>query len=361
LNPKFLELFHSENADALVGRPVTDFWAPECRGMIAERGRRRSQGLPVPINYEGVAQRDDGSQFPVQVAVTMVDLPDGPINLAFFTDLTELKETQAELKRHQEHLEELVVARTADLHSALADLEHMSYSMVHDMRAPLRAMQGFARLIEAKCPECRQSPAADYLQRICEASNRLDRLITDALNYNKVVRENPPLLPVDLGRLLRGLVHTYPNLQPPAADITVEPTTELVVLGNESLLTQCFGNLLDNAVKFVAPGVHPRIRVWAQSSTLNHQPSTSIYIADNGIGIPKDAQEKIFGMFQRMHHETEYPGTGIGLAIVKKAVERMRGRVGLESEPGRGSVFCVELPKATKAQPQAQDQLSHAA
>src|SRR5262249_53894910 len=113
VNPKYLELFRCQSAEALVGRPVTDFWAPEHRGLIEERARRRSQGLPVPTNIEGMAQRDDGSQFPIQLATTVVELPDGPAALAFFTDITELKQAQAELREYQEHLEELVAARTA--------------------------------------------------------------------------------------------------------------------------------------------------------------------------------------------------------------------------------------------------------
>jgi signal transduction histidine kinase len=254
----------------------------------------------------------------------------------------------------------------------------MSYSMVHDMRAPLRAMQSFAEIMQEGCADCQRPPGLDYLHRIRESSNRLDRLITDALSYNKVVRENLPVTPVDIGKLLRGMVQTYPNLQPPAAEITLA-FEELWVLGNESLLTQCFGNLLDNAVKFVAPGVRPRVRVRAelvesgellvdspgpspsghQPSTMNHlsskaQPAKEdqlvrIYIEDNGIGIPKDAQERIFRMFQRMHPESDYSGTGIGLAIVRKAVERMNGRLGLESEPGQGSRFWVELPGTAEA------------
>jgi signal transduction histidine kinase len=243
--------------------------------------------------------------------------------------------------------------------------------MVHDMRAPLRAMQSFAGLMQQDCPDCMRPPALDYLNRIRKASTRLDRLITDALNYNKVVRENLPVEPVDLGRLLRGMVQTYPNLHPPAADITIE-LTDLVVLGNPSLLTQCFGNLLDNAVKFVAPGVHPRVRIWAEavespqstarrpepavaSSTIKNQkskienPAVRIWVEDNGIGIPKEAQGRMFKMFQRMHRENEYTGTGIGLTIVKKAVERMGGQISLDSEPGKGSRFCVELPRPADA------------
>jgi PAS domain S-box-containing protein len=282
------------------------------------------------------------------------------------TDITERKRLQA-------HLEEVVEERTAKLHEALADLEHMSYSMVHDMRAPLRAMQGFAEMIKEEFADCRRPPALDYVHRIRESANRLDRLITDALNYNQVVRENLPTTPVEIGRLLRGMINTYPNLQPPVAEISLE-IDELFVMGNESLLTQCFGNLLDNATKFVAPGIRPRIRVWAEPADVEHGSVTAsecgasehehtprsapnattvrIWIADNGIGIPENAQAKIYHMFQRMHRESEYPGTGIGLAIVKKAVQRMGGRVGLESEPGRGSKFWVELTSPTRAQSQ---------
>jgi signal transduction histidine kinase len=253
--------------------------------------------------------------------------------------------------------------------------------MVHDMRAPLRAMQSFAGLMQQDCADSLRPPALDYLNRISKASDRLDRLITDALNYNKVVRENLPVEPVDLGRLLRGMVQTYPNLHPPAADITIE-LTDLVVLGNPSLLTQCFGNLLDNAVKFVAPGVHPRVRVWAEAvkspqsiarppepAVANFEiknqkskienPAVRIWVEDNGIGIPKEAQARMFKMFQRMHRENEYPGTGIGLTIVKKAVERMGGQICLDSEPGKGSRFCVELPRP--ATPQAKERLQDAA
>jgi signal transduction histidine kinase len=177
---------------------------------------------------------------------------------------------------------------------------------------------------------------------------------------------------VPLAELLRGMVNSYPNLHPPAADITIE-LEDVVVLGNESLLTQCFGNLLDNAVKFVAPGVHPRVRVWAESvrsaarAMRSDEEQTSlppaaagtpaaafvrVWVEDNGIGVATEAQERIFAMFQRMHHESEYPGTGVGLAIVRKAVERMNGRVGLESEPGHGSKFWLELPQPAEAQNQ---------
>jgi signal transduction histidine kinase len=141
--------------------------------------------------------------------------------------------------------------------------------------------------------------------------------------------------------LLRDLLETYPNLSPERADISLEKSLPSV-MGNEALLTQCFANLLGNAVKFVAPDVRPRVRVRAESAN----DFVRIWIEDNGIGVPPHAHERLFKMFQRL--TTGYEGTGIGLAIVRKVVERMEGRVGVQSEPGKGSRFWVELKPAQK-------------
>jgi signal transduction histidine kinase len=244
-----------------------------------------------------------------------------------------LRAARQDLANANADLEQKVEARTEKLQEAVGELEHMSYSMIHDMRAPLRSMQSFSQLLESECG-LEQPPAADYVHRISESAKRLDRLVTDALNYNQLVRETPTISEVDLANLLRGVIETYPNLQPSVAQIDLG-FPKLMVLGNEALLTQCFGNILDNAVKFVASGVKPDVRIWAEPSTINEQPAVVVFIKDNGIGIEKHVHERIFRMFQRMHSEDEYSGTGIGLAIVRKAVEHMNGRVSLQSEPGR--------------------------
>ncbi len=297
------------------------------------------------------------------------------------TDVSETREAHEVLARSKEELEQLVRERTVKLYETIEELEGFSYSIVHDMRAPLRAMQNFAALAQAASSKTAPAEVLDYLRRIKIASTRLDRLITDALNYSKVVREEFPVTPVDAAGLLHGIVETYPNFHSPAVEINID-FEGLLVMGNESALTQVFSNLLGNAVKFVAPGVKPRVRVWAQlgySQTTNvqsrakagpgqpsgdaehathnthhdlppspfalrpSQPLVRIWFEDNGIGIPKEARSRIFGMFQRLHREEEYPGTGIGLSIVRKAMERMGGRVGVESEVGRGSRFWIEL------------------
>jgi PAS domain S-box-containing protein len=253
-----------------------------------------------------------------------------------------LRAARKDLANANADLEQKVEARTGKLNEAVSELEHMSYSMIHDMRAPLRSMQSFSQMLESECGY-QQPPASDYVHRISESATRLDRLLVDALNYNKLVRETPVITDVDLGNLLRGMVESYPNLQPPAADIELD-FAKLMVLGNEALLTQCFGNLMDNAVKFVAPAVKPHARIWAEPSMINQQPATAVLIKDNGVGIEKRLHERIFKMFQR-HAGDEHSGTGIGLAIVRKAVEHMHGRISLESEPGKGTCFRVELPR----------------
>ncbi|RPI95564.1 MAG: PAS domain S-box protein, partial [Chloroflexi bacterium] len=343
-------------AEEVIGQPVTLLMPPELmneENQVRERVRR---GEPVE-HFETVRVTKDGRKLQVALTVSPVRDSQGRVVGAskIVRDIGEIVRAREVLARGKEDLERLVEERTVKLREAMAEMENMSYSMVHDMRAPLRAMQSFAMMLEGECADSLRPPGLDYFRRIREAADRLDRLITDSLNYNKVVRQQLPLTSVQVGRLLRGMIETYPNLQPPAADISLE-FDELVVLGNQSLLTQCLGNLLDNAVKFVLPGIKPQVRVWAEEvqsptsaaaeyaplpASTNYPSSTisrcaRIWIEDNGIGIPKEAQEKIFAIFQRMHHEKEYPGTGIGLAIARKAVERMGGQLGLESEPGKG-------------------------
>lgn len=300
----------------------------------------------------------DGRRLDVSLTISPLKDSQGRITGAskIVRDIGELVRARQILALNKEDLERLVEQRTAKLREALGDLEHMSYSMVHDMRAPLRAMQSYALILQQECASCLRSQSQEHLRRIQEAANRLDGLLTDALNYSQIARQQLPLTPVEIGRLLRGMLETYPDLQPAAADIHIE-FNELVVLGNESLLTQCFGNLLGNAVKFVAPGVRPQVRIWAEvrgwgdtgnrSSSPRPRVSAScvqVWVEDNGIGIPKAAQAKVFHMFQRIHPANEYPGTGIGLALCKKIVERHGGQIEVVSVPGRGSIFRFTIP-----------------
>lgn len=251
-----------------------------------------------------------------------------------------VRHAQEQLAHANADLEKTVQERTVALQEMVNELQHVSYAITHDMRAPLRAMSSFTQLLLEDAVAHNLSKAGqDYCRRIATGANRLDTLIRDALNYTRTVLQQLPMEPVDLDKLLHGLLDTYPNFHPDQADIRIEghlPTVQ----GNESLLTQCFSNLIGNAVKFVAPGTRPQIRLTTETTAT----LARISIHDNGIGIPRHAQARLFGMFQKL--DNQYEGTGIGLAIVRKVVERMGGKVGVESEAGEGSRFWVELPLA---------------
>ncbi|HWI57170.1 MAG TPA: PAS domain-containing sensor histidine kinase, partial [Bacillota bacterium] len=251
----------------------------------------------------------------------------------------QLRQVSDELARSNHQLEQAVQERTADLREAVQELHRFSYALMHDMRAPLRAMHSFVSVIQQNCAGCEQRQVFDFLGRIQAAAERMDALIRDSLDYAKAVQHHVRLSPVDLGRLLRGLIESYPNLQAPGAEIQLlEPLPRVV--GNEAALTQCFANLLGNAVKFVAVGTRPQVQVRAEP----REGCWRVWVEDNGIGICPEDQERIFEMFQRLD-QGNYEGTGIGLAIVRKTVERMGGRLGVESEPGKGSRFWVELKR----------------
>ena len=271
--------------------------------------------------------------------------------VAVTTDISErkrvenaLREVHAQLADRAVNLEAVVEQRTARLRETLGELEAFSYSIAHDMRAPLRSLQGFSSILLTEYGDKLDEAGKDFLHRIVNSADRMDKLIQDVLSYSRVVRGDFPLKPVDVGQLLHGIIESYPVFEPSKADIAIEEPLP-AVLGNEAMLTQIFSNLMGNAVKFVAPGVRPRIRIWSEPRGRH----VRFMVQDNGIGIAADQTEKIFAIFQRA--SKNYEGTGIGLAIVRKAVERMGGSVGVQSELDRGSVFWIEVQPAATSGP----------
>lgn len=243
-------------------------------------------------------------------------------------------------KRAEERLEATVAERTATLRETIGELEAFSYSISHDLRSPLRAMQAFAQVLADDYGSMLPKEGQWYLERISGASVRLDKLITDVLTYSRVLRSPLSLASVDLSALLKAIVEQYPSFQAFQENIEIrEPL--LPVMGHEGSLTQVITNLISNALKFVPPGRKPRVRIWTELAGKE----VVIAFADNGIGIAEKDQSRIFGMFQRVHPESHYEGTGIGLAIVRKAVTRMGGSLTLHSQEGVGSEFRVRLPK----------------
>jgi signal transduction histidine kinase len=260
------------------------------------------------------------------------------------------------------------------LEEANAELEAFAYSVSHDLRAPLRAMQGFSYALLEDYGDSFDAVGKDYAQRIVTASQRMDILIQDLLDYSRLNRAEIRLQPIHLEAVVvEVLAQIESELRQKQAQVLVEQPLPQVI-GHRTTLIQVLTNLLNNAIKFVPPGVQPQVRVWAEDRETcvaeeqpivetglsasraeeqesDFQPSASpqfwvrLWIEDNGIGIALEHQQRIFRVFERLHGIESYPGTGIGLAIVRIGLERMGGYAGVESQAGQGSRFWIDLPK----------------
>jgi len=305
-------------------------------------GRRKIIG----IGREVQGRRKDGTTFPLDLAVAEIQLDGRRMFTGFVRDITgrkqaeeALHEAKNRLANQAAELEKAVAERTEKLREMVSELEGFSYSVAHDLRAPVRAIQSFSNILAEECGDQISVKGKDHIRRITTSAERMDKLIQDVLNYSRIVRSPSPLVQVDMGRLLSGILESYEYLQSPRVEILLDGHFPRV-MANEALLTQCISNLLGNAVKFVVPGATPRVRVWAEM----RDSRVRLFFQDNGIGIEKEEHEKIFEIFQQLNKS--YEGTGIGLAIVKKAIARMGGKVGLESQPGQGSTFWLDLTPA---------------
>ncbi len=252
----------------------------------------------------------------------------------------EVRDLLAEIQTLNETLEKRVRERTAKLEEANRELETFAYSVSHDLRAPLRAMHSFSQMLIEEHAGQLNDEGKDYLMRILKSAKYMDSLTLDLLAYSRLSRAEFPLQKVSFEDCVNNvLCQMSEEIRTTKARITVErPLPE--VLGHIAPLEQIISNLLANALKFSRENVPIQIRIYAQEQ----RNKVRIYIEDNGIGIAPQYHEKIFRLFERLFSGTTYPGTGIGLAIVKKGVERMGGTTGVESTSDQGSKFWVELP-----------------
>lgn len=285
---------------------------------------------------------DDGSFVDLMGNVVPLRNPDGSVRggVAAFVDVTQLKAVEAEIRKLNASLEEKVQERTARMSEALQELETFIYSVAHDLRAPLRAMNQLSEiLLEDFAPRLGQDGQA-YARRIGQAAERMDHLTRDLLEYSRLPRADVTLGPVKIRPVVEEVLGSLDaDIRQSGAHVEVK-LTEDVARGNRFLLTQALTNLVANAIKFARPGTSPEVRI---GSNL-HQGRLRLWVEDNGIGIDPAHHPRLFRVFERLDPQGPHAGTGIGLAIARKAVERMNGTIGVESALGRGSRFYIDLP-----------------
>ena len=256
-----------------------------------------------------------------------------------------------QLSAHATHLEKLVTERTAHLEQSIASLEGVLYHVAHDLRAPLRAMHGFTSILSKEYGQHFDETGHEYARRISEAAARMDELITDLLEYGRLCHTAMPLGKVKVDEpVQRVLGALREEIREKNADVEVDASAAPVI-GNAMALETIVSNLITNSLKFVVPGAAPKVRVCAEEC----DGVVRLSVKDNGIGIDPKYQDRVFRVFERLHGTDLYPGTGIGLAIVQKAAQRMHAEVGLKSTVGQGSTFWVELPKYSQEKQPASD------
>jgi PAS domain S-box-containing protein len=336
-NPAAARLF-GYTADEIIGRSIRTIIPADRQAEEDEVLARVRRGERVE-DFETVRQAKDGRLIEVSLTISPIKTHDGRVTGASKTvrDLTPLRAYATTLERD-------VRDRTADLQAANARLEAFAFSVAHDLRAPLRGMHGLAQaLLEDYGPRL-DDVGRDYATRIVHEATNMDALIQDLLAYGRLSHVELSMTAVDLSDVVDAAVHTVQREATERhAVINVERPLPTVT-ANRSVLVQVFTNLLSNAIKFGGP--HPRVRVWSETHA---DGMAHVWVEDQGLGIAPEHQERIFAVFERLHGVEEYPGTGIGLAIVRKGIERLGGRVGVESAEGRGSRFWIELPEVTAA------------
>ena len=238
-------------------------------------------------------------------------------------------------------LEERIATRTAALNAKSRELESFAYSVAHDLKAPLRGIDGYSRILLEDYTKSLDAEGRTLLQTIQDSTDEMNQLIDDLLAYSRLERRELKADRIELASMINSLVEEKRREASERPIDFVVDVNGATVLADASGLTQSVRNYLDNAIKFTVNVAEPRIEIGSKES----DGSCLLWVSDNGIGFDMKYHDRIFDIFQRLNVTEDYPGTGIGLAIVRKAMERMGGRAWAKSEPGHGATFYLEIPK----------------
>jgi PAS domain S-box-containing protein len=331
LNPMW-ESILGYSVDELRARSIIEFVHPEDRTATAEQLNQIKRGA-APAYFENRYRCRDGSFR--WLGWSAAPFPAEQLIYIFARDITERKASETEIKSLNVELER----RIKELIEINRELEAFGYSISHDLRAPLRSIRSFSQFLREHAGSKLDAEGEDYLMRVEGAAKYMDLLLLDLLQYSRLNGGELDLSAVDLEAALRDvLVSIEREIDDQKAEVKINKPLGAVT-AHPATLRQILYNLISNSLKFVEPGKRPVIEISAE----RHDNYVRLWVADNGIGIAPQHYQKIFGLFQRLHSNDAYPGTGIGLALVRKGIERMGGKIGLASDVGQGTRFWFEL------------------
>ncbi len=320
--------------DEMIGRHLFDFMDERGRVIAADKLDQRKRGERGQHDFEFLCKNGERKY----TTLAASPIRDGQGNyagaIAGILDITDRVRAEKELKRYQEHLEELVKERTSALEASNKELEAFSYSIAHDLRAPLRSITGFSQILRDEAAAKLTDQEKNMLDRVANAGKSMAALIDDILKLARISRVQIVRDRVNLSQLASDVIE-HLRAADPQRTADVEIADELWVQGDRNLLRVLLQNLLENAWKFSANVDHARI----EFGRTQRDGVDWFFVKDNGVGFDPAYQDKLFLLFHRLHRADEFPGTGVGLATVQRIVQRHGGKVWAESQEGRGATF----------------------
>ncbi len=324
--------------DELLGQKVTNIIPTGfAERLIADdqRSAEDASAQQIGAGIELIARRKDGSEFPIELMLSPLQNADGVLVTAAIRDISVRKQAAV-----------VLLQKVDELKRSNEELGQFAYIASHDLQEPLRMVASYTQLLSRRYKGKLDADADEFIAFAVDGARRMQRLIQDLLTYSRVGTKGRDLRPASSeDAFQQALVNLRSSIERSGAQVTHDPLP--AVMADEMQLTQLFQNLVGNAIKYQKSGV-PRVHV-SVSSVMNGSKKWAFAVKDNGIGIDPQYFERIFGMFQRLHKREEFAGTGIGLAICKKIVERHGGSISVESELGHGSTFRFALSKSERA------------
>ena len=337
-NDQFLALFGLERGD-IDNMVLEDYVSPEYRERLRDRHNRRVAGEDVPTTFEYQGMRKDGTKMWLEVRVCKVYDNNVVIGTqSAIRDVTDRKQAADDIARLNQSLEQKVRDRTAELEIANKELETFSYSIAHDLRSPLHIIQGYVEMLKDNLGGKFDPEKERITGIIVSNARRMGMLIDEILNLARVGRKVLSMRKTDMNALLDNVLAEQMELNPGAIKFTIAALHPAIC--DSSLIRQVWLNFISNAVKYSRKRDHPSIDVGSEEKD-----GYIIYsIADNGAGFDMRFSNKLFGVFQRLHKQTEFEGIGVGLALVQRIIVRHGGRVWATSEVNNGATFYFSLP-----------------